>query len=166
MASGTVLRAAGSTLLGTCKTYSSFFPLYIYVCFTSIHAPSVQLSKRRKQNVPPTIGLINSASYNSSKVLLFVLILWQAAQNNQSTLHFFVKNRRDVTVNTEETVSNNVHMSQICQQDEFTSIQFKSAQFSSVYTEYCRNEITTKVASKYLCCKESTIIQSDKVEQQ
>lgn len=46
MASGTVLRAGGSTLLGTCKTYSSFFPLYIYVCFTSIHAPSVQLSKR------------------------------------------------------------------------------------------------------------------------
>lgn len=161
MASGTVLTAGGSTWLGTCKTYSSFFPLYIYVCFTSIHAPSVQLSKRRKQNVPPTIGLINSASYNSSKVLLFVLILWQAAQNNQSTLHFLLK-----TVNADETVSNNVHMCQICQQDEFTSIQFKSAQFSSVYTEYCRNEITTKVASKYLCCKESTIIPSDKVKQQ
>lgn len=161
MASGTVLRAGGSTLLGTCKTYSSFFPLYIYVCFTSIHAPSVQLSKRRKQNVPPTVRLVNSVSYNSSTVLLFVLILRQAAQNNQSTLHFFVKNRRDVTVNAEEIVSNNVHMCQICQQDEFTSIQF-----SSVYTEYCRNEITTKVASKHLCCRESTIIQSDKVEQQ
>lgn len=161
MASGTVLRAGGSTLLGTCKTYSSFFPLYIYVCFTSIHAPSVQLSKRRKQNVPPTVRLVNSVSYNSSTVLFFVLILRQAAQNNQSTLHFFVKNRRDVTVNAEEIVSNNVHMCQICQQDEFTSIQF-----SSVYTEYCRNEITTKVASKHLCCRESTIIQSDKVEQQ
>lgn len=75
MASGTVLRAGGNTLLGTCKTYSSFFPLYIYVCFTSIHAPPTQLTKRRKQNVPPTVRLVNSVSYNSSKVLLFVLIL-------------------------------------------------------------------------------------------
>lgn len=160
MASGTVLRAGGNTLLGTCKTYSSFPCISMSVLLPyMLHLHSLLRDVNRMYHLLSGWSILLATT--APKFCFLCSFCGRQHKTIRVLCIFLLK-----TVKAEETASNNVHMCQICQQDEFASIQFKSAQFSSVYTEYCRNEITTKVASKHLCCKQSTKIQSDKVEQQ